>query len=174
MHDVAEIRSSLIVAGLSTLSVETEGKLGTVIRVTPHQRDAVITHLRDSDLAYTQLLDLFGADIEAREAIEADEEKGIEAADATAGYIEVTYFLRSMSTDSDIRVKMQLPYEADYHSMIELFASAYLTERELCEMFGLVLLDHPNPKRLVTNPHFTTPLLKKVPIRERGQLWDRG
>ncbi|MCL2818235.1 MAG: NADH-quinone oxidoreductase subunit C [Actinomycetia bacterium] len=164
----------MIAAGLPFLSVEEEGKLGTVIRVTADQRDELVEFLRDNELAYTQLLDIFGADIEAREAVEADEEKGIAATPATAGYIEVTYFMRSMSADSDLRIKMQLPYESDYHSIIELFASAYLTERELCEMFGLVLLDHPNPKKLVTNQHFHTPLLKKVPIRGKEELWKRG
>jgi len=174
MLDVATIKNALAVAGIPVLSVGTEGKLTTVIRVTGEQRDAVIAFLRNSDLAFTQMLDLFGADIEAREAVEADEEKGVPAQSATAGYLEVTYLLRSMSHDSDLHVKMSLPYEGDYHSIIHLFASAYLTERELCEMFGLILHDHPNPKRLVTNPHFTTPLLKSVAIRGKEDVWNRG
>jgi NADH:ubiquinone oxidoreductase subunit C len=174
MLETAEIKSTLAVAGVATLSVETEGKLGTVIRVAPQHRDALIAYLRDSNLAFTQMLDIFGADIEARPAVEADLEKGIEAQAATAGYIEVTYFLRSMSNDTDIWVKMQLPYEGDYHSVIKYFLTAHLSERELCEMFGLTLHDHPNPKRLVTNPHFTTPLLKSVSIRGKEEVWNRG
>jgi NADH:ubiquinone oxidoreductase subunit C len=174
MLDAAEIRSTLTVAGIAALSIEQEGRLETVIRVTPDQRDEVIAYLRDGSLAFTQLLDLFGADIEARDAVEADADKGVEAVAARAGYIEVTYLMRSMSFDTDLWIKMQLPYESDYHSCIRLFASAYLTERELCEMFGLTLNDHPNPKRLVTNPHFPTPLLKSVPIRGKEDVWHRG
>ena len=174
MLETAEIRSALAVGAVPALSVQTESQLGTVIRVAPEQRDGVLAYLQESDLAFTQLLDLFGADIEAKEAIEADEEKGISAQPARAGYIEVTYLLRSMTHDTDVWVKMQLPYDSEYRSAIRLFASAYLTERELCEMFGLVLLDHPNPKRLITNPHFTTPLLKRVPIRGKEDVWHRG
>ena len=174
MLETAEIRSALTIGAIPALSVQTEGCLGTVIRVAPEQRDAVLAFLLESDLAFTQLLDLFGADIEAKEAIEADEASGIAAQPARAGYIEVTYMLRSMTHDSDLWVKMQLPYGGDYHSAMRYFASAYLTERELCEMFGLVLLDHPNPKRLITNPHFTTPLLKRVPIRGKEDVWHRG
>ena len=47
------------------------------------------------------------------------------------------------------------------------------SERELCEMFGLYLEDHPNPNRLITNPKFTTPLLKTVKIRGREEVWNR-
>jgi len=173
MLDAAEIKSTLTVAGVPTISVETEGKLGTVIRVTPENRDAVIQYLRDSSLAFSQMLDIFGADIEAKPAVEADPEKGIEAQPATVGYIEVTYHLRSMEHDTDVRIKMQLPYASSYRSVIKLFLAALLSERELCEMFGLTLLDHPNPKRLLTNPHFTTPLLKSVPIRGKEEVWNR-
>jgi len=174
MLDATEIKSTLTVAGITTLSVETEGKLGTVIRVTDEHRDALFAYLRDSNLAFSQMLDLFGADIEAKPAVEADAEKGIEPRPATVGYIEVTYYLRSMANDTDIWVKMQLPYGGEYRSVIKFFLSANLSERELCEMFGLTLLDHPNPKRLITNPHFTTPLLKSVPIRGKGEVWKRG
>jgi len=174
MLDATEIKSTLTVAGIPALSVETEGALGTVIRVTPEQRDAVIQYLRDGKLAFTQMLDILGADIEAKEAVEADSEKGIEAQPATVGYIEVTYHLRSMERNTDIWVKMQLPYGGTYRSVIKYFLTAHLSERELCEMFGLTLLDHPNPKRLLTNPHFTTPLLKSVPIRGKEEVWTRG
>jgi len=174
MLDTVEIRNALALAGIAAISVETEGVLGTVIRVTPEGRDEVIKYLRDGNLAFTQMLDIFGADIEAKPAVEADPEKNIEAQPATAGYIEVTYHLRSMSFNTDVRVKMQLPYGSQYRSVIKYFLTALLSERELCEMFGLILLDHPNPKRLLTNPHFTTPLLKSVAIRGKEEVWKRG
>jgi NADH:ubiquinone oxidoreductase subunit C len=174
MLDATKLKSTLTVASVPFISVEEEGKLGAVIRVTPAHRDQLITYLRDSALAFTQMLDIFGADIEATDSVEGDEEKGIAARLATPGYIEVTYYLRSMSHDTDVRVKIQLPYAGTYRSIIDLFLSALLSERELCEMFGLVLEGHPNPKRLVTNPHFTTPLLKSVAIRGKEEVWKRN
>ena len=174
MLEATEIRSILSLASIPVLAVESEGKLGTVIRVTPQQRDGLLSHLRDSKLAFVQMLDIFGADIQSQPAVEPDPEKGIAPRAATAGYIEVTYYLRSQKHDTDVRAKMQLPYGSEYHSVIGLFLSALLSERELCEMFGLVLLDHPNPKRLVTNQNFVTPLLKSVPIRGKEEVWTRN
>lgn len=155
------------------MSVETEGKLGIVVRVTPDQRDGVLLALRDSDLQFEQLLDTFGADLIGTDEVEADAEKGIEALPATLGCIEVTYYLRSYKHDTDVRLKMQLPYGATYYSIIEIYLSVYLAERELAEMFGLVLEGHPNPKRLVTNENFVTPLLKSVEIRGKDEVWPR-
>ncbi|MCL2024860.1 MAG: NADH-quinone oxidoreductase subunit C [Coriobacteriia bacterium] len=172
--DAIGLRGILASAGASFISCVDEGKLGTVIRVHATERDTVIAALRDGETAFTQMIDLFGADLEACEAVEADEEKGIEAQPAQPGCVEVTYFLRSMKYDYDVRVKMQLAYQADYHSVIDFFLSALLSERELCEMFGLTLLDHPNPKRLVTNKNYPTPLLKTTPIRSKEVVWTRS
>ena len=151
------VNNLLEAAGVETLSVEEESKIGMVVRVVPEQVHATLLALRDGDLSFEMLLDTFGADLGEQAELP----------------IEVTYHLRSLANDIDIRVKTRLPYDGEYHSVIDIFQSVYLPERELCEMFGLYLEDHPNPKRLLTNPEFTTPLRKSVQIRSKEEIWSR-
>jgi len=151
------VNSLLEAAGVETLSVEEESKIGIVVRVVPEQVHATLLALRDGDLSFEMLLDTFGADLGAETELP----------------IEVTYHLRSLGNGIDIRVKTCLPYDGEYHSVIDIFQSVYLPERELCEMFGLYLEDHPNPKRLLTNPELTTPLRKSVQLRSKEEIWSR-
>ena len=156
------VNKVLDAAGGTVSSVEEEAHLGIVIRVEPQDVHATLRALRDGELNFEMLVDTFGADLS---------EYGDEADTETP--IEVTYHLRSFENDCDVRVKTRLPFEGVYHSVIDLYTSVLLPERELCEMFGLFLEDHPNPKRLVTNPKFTTPLLKSVKIRGKEEVWNR-
>lgn len=156
------VNNVLDTAGVTVSSVEEDAHLGIVIRVEPQDVHATLRALRDGELNFEMLVDTFGADLS---------EYGDEADTETP--IEVTYHLRSFENDCDVRVKTRLPFEGVYHSVIDLYTSVLLPERELCEMFGLFLEDHPNPKRLVTNPKFTTPLLKSVKIRGKEEVWNR-
>lgn len=151
------VNSLLEAAGVETLSVEEESKIGMVVRVMPEQVHPTLLALRDGDLSFEMLLDTFGADLGAEAELP----------------IEVTYHLRSLTNDIDIRVKTCLPYDGEYHSVIDIFQSVYLPERELCEMFGLFLEDHPNPKRLLTNPELITPLRKSFQLRGKEDIWSR-
>lgn len=156
------INSVLEAAGVTVQSVDEVPHLGVVIRVEPSAAHETLRALRDGELKFEMLVDTFGADLS---------EYGDEADTETP--IEVTYHLRSFVNDCDVRVKFRLPFEGVYHSVIDLFQSVLMPERELCEMFGLYLEDHPNPKRLITNPKFVHPLLKSVPIRGKEEVWNR-
>ncbi|UCG95463.1 MAG: NADH-quinone oxidoreductase subunit C [archaeon] len=46
-------------------------------------------------------------------------------------------------------------------SITQVFPSANLFERELAEMFGITIADHPNLKRLFLPPEIDSPLRKK-------------
>ena len=155
------INNVLDAASVTVKSVDEVPHLGVVIRVEPGDVHSTLYALRDGELRFEMLVDTFGADL----SVYGDE------ADIDTP-IEVTYHLRSFVNDCDVRVKTRLPFEGVYHSVIDIFTSVLLPERELCEMFGLYLEDHPNPKRLITNPKFTTPLLKSVPIRGREEVWN--
>lgn len=155
------INNVLDAANVTVKSVDEDSHLGVVIRVEPDDVHPTLRALRDGELKFEMLVDTFGADLSVY-GDEADTETPI----------EVTYHLRSFVNDCDVRVKTRLPFEGVYHSVIDIFTSVLLPERELCEMYGLYLEDHPNPKRLITNPKFTTPLLKSVPIRGREEVWN--
>jgi len=137
---------------IAAFQIEEAPHLGIVVRLDAIDVLVVMDALRQSDLLkIEQLIDLFGADIREQ--------------------IEVTYRLRSMTNNFDLMLKCELPYGGDYHSVGESFASAWLPERELCEMFGLVLHDHPNPKRLLTTDVMPPFLRKEVRIRSKEEIW---
>lgn len=155
------VNSVLEAAGITAQSVEEDAHLGVVVRVKPEDVHATLQALRDGELKFEMLVDTFGADLS---------EYGEEADTETP--IEVTYHLRSFENDCDVRVKFRLPFEGEYHSVVDLFLSVLTSERELCEMFGLYLEDHPNPKRLITNTKFSKALLKSVKLRGRDEIWN--
>ena len=138
-----------------------ESKLGVVVRTDIEDVLSVLDALRqgnedssedgDAGLQFDQLIDVFGADVRER--------------------IEVTYRLRSLSSNADVIVKFELPYGGTYHSVGEVYAAAWMPERELCEMFGLVLENHPNPKRLLTTEGLPPFLRKEVAIRTKEDIW---
>ncbi len=145
----ADIASVLETAGVAPLSLEEESCLGLVLRVGLDRLLATFAALKASeDLAFSQLIDLFGADLlEAR------------------GAIEITYRLRSLARNSDLVVKTDLPAGGTLPSVTDFYLAALLPEREACEMFGLLLTGHPNPKRLLLSEGVPPLLLKSVPIR---------
>lgn len=162
-------------AGIRPLSCQDESKLGMVVRIRPEDNAATLTALRDCGFGFEMLVDTFGADMgDPQPAVPADPENNVEAKPAKEGGIEVTYYLLSMRSNVDIRVKCRLPYGAVYQSVIDVFKSVLFPERELCEMYGLVLEGHPNPKRLLTNVNYINPLLKSTPIRGKEEVWNRS
>lgn len=151
--ETTHVSSILEAASIEILDMYEHPSLGIVVRINPEDNRRAMFALRDGAPAFEMLVDVFGADI-------ADE-----------GEIEVTYHLRCFAADADVRVKMRLPYEGDYHSVIDAYLSIQMPERELCEMFGLYLEDHPNPKRMLTNLNYINPLLKSTPIRGKEEIW---
>jgi NADH:ubiquinone oxidoreductase subunit C len=78
----------------------------------------------------------------------------------TGEAIELTWRVRSYSADVEAYVKTTVAYDAEIHSVWNVYPSALLPERETAELFGLHLAGHPNPKRLLTTDG-TPPLLRK-------------
>ncbi|MCL2332469.1 MAG: NADH-quinone oxidoreductase subunit C [Actinomycetia bacterium] len=147
--DRARIQEVLETAGVAPVSLAEESFLGLVLRVGSDQLLDTFAALKASeDLAFEQLIDLFGADLLEKR-----------------GAIEVTYRLRSLSRSSDLVVKIDLPAGGMLSSVTDFYLSALLPEREVCEMFGLLLTGHPNPKRLLLTDGVPPLLLKSVPVR---------
>lgn len=122
-----------------------ETSLGLVGRVEPDRVYVALEALRDSDLDFSMLVDMFGID--------------------TGEIVEVTYHLRSFSRDEEFFVKISVPYDGELRSVWNIYASALMPERETAELLGLRLAGHPNPKRLLTTDGVEPLLRKSVPIR---------
>lgn len=150
-----EVNNILQACGITPLSLEEESAIGLVARINLEDTYATLQALRDSELEFSLLLDTFGADM-------ADDEE-----------IEVTYHLRSLIKNFDMRVKTRIVHGGTLNSVSGLFTSALLAERELAEMFGLYLEGHPNPKRLLTTEAFLNPLLKSTLVRTKEETWKR-
>lgn len=159
------VKNVLDKAGITYLSLEEESKLGIVVRMEPEQIIPALMEARDGELACEQLIDCFGADLS-----ELEQEEGEAPLEKP---IEVTYHLRSMANDWDFYYKTSYPFDGVYHSVIDVYRCVLLSERELCEMFGLYLEDHPNPKRMLTTPTFLTPLRKSVHLRTKEEIWSK-
>ena len=150
--DATLVSSALAAADITPLSLGEESHLGLVVRVDLDAAVPALVALRDSEaLAFEMLLDTFGAD--------------------TGEEVEVTYHLRSFAHGTDLYIKARLPYGATLPSAFDVYPSVYLPERELAEMFGLLLAGHPNPKRLLTTEVTPPLLLKSTAMRTREELW---
>lgn len=154
MLEISKVSSVLSDAGVECISCQPESKLECVVRVSPEHARKTLATLRDSELECSILMDTFGADMG---------EKGI----------EVTYYLMSQKLNADVHVKCRIPQGGSYWSVTDEFLSALFPERELCEMFGLFLEGHSNPKRLLTSAGYINPLLKSTEIRGKEEVWNR-
>lgn len=143
-----DIETILSAAGITPTSLGDESYLGLVLRVELERLLDTFAALKASELDFTQLIDLFGADL--------IEERGA---------IEITYRLRSLSRNSDLVIKTDVPEGGVLTSVTDFYLAALLPEREACEMFGLKLTGHPNPKYLLLTEDVPPLLLKKQPIR---------
>lgn len=150
--DTTAARGVLERAGV-TAAVETVEGLGAVCRVAPEKARRALLALRDSDLGFCFLVDLFGID--------------------TGDSVEVVYHLRSLSRDEEVTVKAELEYGDTLVSVWDVFPAALMPERETAEMFGLRLAGHPNPKRLLTTEAVEPLLLKELEIRTAEEVRDR-
>lgn len=79
---------------------------------------------------------------------------------------EVFYELLSMSKHKRIRVKTKLIQDENIESITSLFKSANWSEREMYDMFGIQILNHPNLKRLLMpDDWYDHPLKKTYPLQ---------
>jgi NADH:ubiquinone oxidoreductase subunit C len=152
LPDVAVTNRLLTEAGIAEAVVE-QTSLGVIARVPGTSAYAALAALKDSDAAFTFLVDLFGTDAEDG--------------------VEVTYHLRSFSLDEELYVRFEVPHGGEFGSVWTLFPAALMPERETAELFGLSLLGHPNPKRLLTTEGIEPLLLKSVAIRTAEEVRNR-
>lgn len=150
--DMTVARRILEAAGISATVAEVP-VLGVVCRVSAEAARSALLALRDSDLGFAFMVDLFGVD--------------------TGEAVDVVYHLRSLSRDEEIFVKAEHAYDSVLTSVWKVFPAAHFPERECAEMFGLKLADHPNPKRLLTTDGCPPYLRKSVEIRSAEEVRNR-
>jgi NADH-quinone oxidoreductase subunit C len=85
------------------------------------------------------------------------------------GGFEVVTQLFSTEHHHDVRVKVKLPHEDPTIGTIsDLFPTCDWHEREMMEMFGVQVRDHPRPvKLLLAEPFEGHPLRKDFPLMSR-------
>ncbi|MDR1775968.1 MAG: NADH-quinone oxidoreductase subunit C [Actinomycetes bacterium] len=147
------LQTALDAAGVSAAEITDHPQLGTlVVLADSGMTPTALAALKAA--GFEQLIDTFGADID--------------------GQVQATYRLRSLSLNVDVTLRTQLDYGATLRSVTDSYASALLAERELCEMFGLTLTGHPNPKRLLTIDGAPPFLRKEVGLRTKEELWQNS
>lgn len=134
--------------GMQPLEID---HLGESYRIESGKNRTVLTQLHDA--GFTFMVDLLGAD--------------------TGESVEAIYHLRNLDTIHDIFVREAIPYGGTLTSVWDIYHAALMPERELCEMYGLTLAGHPNPKRLVTTDGCEPFLLKSTKIRTADEVHNR-
>jgi NADH-quinone oxidoreductase subunit D len=150
--DTTVIKSALGRSGIE-LAVEDVANVGIVCRVAASDARATVVALRDSDLAFDFLIDVFGID--------------------TGEAIDVVYRMRSFARDEEVTIKAAHEYDSALRSVWDVFPAALMPERELAELFGLTLDGHPNPRRLLTTDGCAPYLRKSVAVRGAEEVRNR-
>ncbi|WP_201273985.1 NADH-quinone oxidoreductase subunit C [Helicobacter sp. MIT 11-5569] len=82
------------------------------------------------------------------------------------GGFEIFYQLLSIQKVKRLRVKTFLKKNERIESVSRLFSSANWSEREMYDMFGILPLNHPYPKRIIMPDDWVGhPLLKSYPLQ---------
>lgn len=137
------ISAALAAAGVPH-AIEEVAPLGEFVRVEPLDAKAAVRVVKTQcDMDY--YIDVFGID--------------------TGEGVDVVIHLRSLVQKTDLIIKSLHAYGGTWASIWEDFPPALMPERELCEMFGLKLAGHPNPKKLLTTDGIEPPLLKSTLLR---------
>jgi NADH-quinone oxidoreductase subunit C len=126
------------------------------VRVAPKDWKEVATFLRDdAQLAMNHFIDLTAVDWPEREP--------------EAPRFDVLLFVRSMTTKHRIRLLTRVREGEELDSLLDVWAGANWTEREVFDMFGVSFRSHPDLRRILMYPEFVGyPLRKDYPI-ERVQ-----
>ena len=81
------------------------------------------------------------------------------------GYFCVFYQLLSISSYRRIRIKCKILQNEMLQSVTQVYKCANWLEREMYDMFGIMILNHPNLKRLLMPDDWVLyPLLKSYPL----------
>jgi NADH-quinone oxidoreductase subunit C len=131
------IQSSKIVHGELTLEISVE----SVGRIIKFLRD-------DSTCHFEMLIDICGVDYPQRDP-----------------RFDVVYHLLSLSNNMRIRVKAGVEEEGSVPSVSALYSTAGWFEREIWDLFGIYVTEHPDLRRLLTDYGFEGhPLRKDFPL----------
>lgn len=109
----------------------------------------VLTLLRDDvNCRCKTLLDICGVDYPDREK-----------------RFDVVYNLLSLIHNHRVRVKVQTDEESPVPSVVGVFSSANWYEREVWDLYGVLFVDHPDLRRILTDYGFEGhPLRKDFPL----------
>ncbi len=119
-----------------------------VVYIRSEDNFGVLQLMRD-ELGYTQLSELSAIDRLAER-----------------GRFEVFYQMLSMQKRKRVRVKMLIDEHEAVNSVEKLFRSADWAEREMYDMFGIKLNNHPFPKRILMPDDWEGfPLRKTYPLQ---------
>jgi NADH-quinone oxidoreductase subunit C len=123
------------------------GELTLEIRVEALER--IVKFLRDdSTCRFEMLIDICGVDYPERDP-----------------RFEVVYHFLSISNNMRIRVKVGVEEDGSVPSMTALYSTAGWFEREVWDLFGIYITDHPDLRRLLTDYGFEGhPLRKDFPL----------
>ncbi|RXJ84350.1 NADH-quinone oxidoreductase subunit C [Arcobacter cloacae] len=85
---------------------------------------------------------------------------------ASKGGYEIFYEFLSLSKHKRLRVKCFLPKDKAIESLTPFFKSANWSEREMYDMLGVKVVNHPNLKRLIMpDDWYDHPLKKTYPLQ---------
>ena len=118
-----------------------------VIYINPEDNIKVLTVLRD-DLDYESCMEISAIDYIA-----------------TRGGFEIFYEMLSYSKRKRIRVKTFIRQKQPIESVYSVFKMANWAEREMYDMYGVKILNHPNMKRIIMpDDWYDYPLRKTYPL----------
>jgi NADH-quinone oxidoreductase subunit C len=120
-----------------------------IVRVHRASIVPVLTHLRDyAAFDFKALMDITGVDYPEREE-----------------RFELCYHLLSFRHNHRVRVKVTTDEDTPVPSVTDVFSSANWFEREVWDLFGVFIADHPDPRRILTDYGFEGhPLRKDFPL----------
>ena len=124
-----------VAIGLEELVIEV--KRESIVRIMTFLRD-------DVNCQFKQLMDVCGADYPGR-----------------AQRFDVVYNLLSLSHNRRVRVKLMTDVEHPVPTVTGVFSSANWWERETWDLFGVYFLDHPDPRRILSDYGFEGHALRK-------------
>ena len=118
-----------------------------VIYIQPDKNVEVLTYLKE-ELEYDMCMELSAVDYIA-----------------SRGGFEIFYEMLSMSKHRRMRVKTFIRQKQPLESIINVFKMASWSEREMYDMYGVKVVNHPNMKRiLMPDDWYDYPLRKTYPL----------
>lgn len=118
-----------------------------VVYINAEDNVAVLTFLRD-ELEYEMLMEMSAIDYIAQR-----------------GGFEIFYEMLSLTKRKRLRVKTFIRQKQTIESVYDVFKMANWAEREMYDMYGIKILNHPNMKRiLMPDDWYDYPLRKTYPL----------